>query len=294
MALKLTTELPKGLRVNPGSRAPKVQHTLAELNGAFVRIHRIGAPPPGANRNVLDTRDDQRLTFVLIHGIGLSSVYLIPLAQELSRLGEVLMLDLPGFGEVPPPESRMSIAGFAAVVDHALRINGISDPILVGHSMGAQIVTELMARDHVRYRRACLIGPPVNAQERSAPKVLGRYLQSSLYESSDLVLVAIWSYLRTVTSFFLATLPQLLEYPIEDRIQDSSPDAEFLILHGEYDYLAPSAWTEFLAQRAGNARCFMVPEVAHSTLYNADDDVATLIKTLLTDDELAGVGKRHW
>ncbi len=292
--MKLNPEPFGDIQWNEDTEVPYIQRTLALVGKAFVRIHRIGAPPPGLNRIFVDGKDDQRLTFVLVHGIGLSSTYMLPLAQELSQLGEVMLLDLPGFGDVPPPDRELTISGFGAIVDGVCRMNGIEDPILVGHSMGAQIVVELMARNPDKYRRGCLIGPPVNMNERTAAKVLLRYIESSLYERPDLVRVAVWSYLRSVKTWFFQILPSLLAYPIEERMEALSADTQTLILYGEHDHLVPQVWADFLATRAGKSRAYMVPEVAHSTLYNADDDVAFLIKTLLTDEERAGIGKKHW
>lgn len=293
--MKLRPQAEAHVKFDEDSSKPKIQRTLARVNGAFVRIHRIGAPPPGLNHIVVDDDNDQRLTFVLVHGVGLSATYMLPLAQELSEYGEVLLMDLPGFGDVPPPDHKLTISGFASIVDGVCRMNNIADPILVGHSMGAQIVTEMMADQPNHYRRGCLIGPPVNMQERSALKAVLRYLESSLHERPDLMRVALWSYMRSVQTWTMRILPTLLAYPIEERLQMIGEDCETLILYGEHDFLVPTQWAEFLVTQArGSSRGVMVPEVAHSTLYNADDDVARLIKTMLTDEELDGIGKRHW
>lgn len=274
--------------------APYVQRTMARLDDVCVRIHRIGAPPPGLNRLKPDKPGDQRLTFVLVHGIGLSSTYMLPLAEELSHVGEVLLIDLPGFGDVPPPKRELTIAGFATVIDRALRLHGVHDPIFVGHSMGAQIVVELMARAPERYKRAALVGPPVNKDERTITKAALRYLESAIYERPNLVRVALWSYVRSVQRWVLEILPSMLSYPIEDRIFDTADDSSIVIIYGEHDYLVPSHWADFLVERAGSARAYMIDKAAHSTIYNGDNEVAELIRTLLTDRELAGAGKRHW
>lgn len=290
------------MRLNPDKfeklkydgEAPYVQRTMARLDGAYVRIHRIGAPPPGLNRINTDNVGDDRMTFVLVHGIGLSSTYMLPLAEELSKLGEVMLLDLPGFGDVPPPDHELTIAGFATIIDRALKLHGINDPVLVGHSMGAQIVVELMARAPQRYKRAALVGPPVNHEERTIAKAALRYMESAIYERPNLVRVALWSYLRSVQRWVLEILPSMLNYPIEERIYGTAEDSRMVIIYGEHDYLVPSRWANYLAQRAGRARAYMVTEAAHSTIYNGDNEVAKLIRTLLTDRERAGAGKRHW
>lgn len=81
--MRLTPEKFRELKFDDES--PYIQRSISKINGAFVRIHRVGAPPPGLNRINTDDPGDERLTFVLVHGIGLSSTYMIPLAQELSE-----------------------------------------------------------------------------------------------------------------------------------------------------------------------------------------------------------------
>lgn len=290
--MRLTPEKFRELKFDDES--PYIQRSISKINGAFVRIHRVGAPPPGLNRINTDDPGDERLTFVLVHGIGLSSTYMIPLAQELSEYGEVMLLDLPGFGDVPPPDRELTIEGFATIVDGAMRLNGINDPILVGHSMGAQIVVELMARNPERYKRACLVGPPVNKDERAIGTVLARYIESSLHEKPNLVRVAVWSYLRSVTRWVLQIMPSMLNYPIEERIEQSASDSRVVIVSGQYDYLVPEEWACYLAKQAGDCDIYTLPEAAHSTLYNNDDSVARLALTLMTEKEAQGAGKRHW
>lgn len=97
-----------------------------------------------------DAVSDERVTFVLIHGIGLSSTYMTPLAEELAEYGEVFIMDLPGASRPCPRPKIRCPSQDSPLVDAAMRLNGIADPIFVGHSMGAQIVVELMAR-----RRTC-------------------------------------------------------------------------------------------------------------------------------------------
>lgn len=264
---------------------PEPQRSLVKVGDSFVRVHRIGAPAPGLNRIDTDDPGDDRVTFVLIHGIGLSATYLLPLADELCKYGEVLMVDLPGFGDLPAPPRAMTLCDFADVLCSVLDLNGISDPILVGHSMGAQIAVEMMASYPSRFRRAALIGPPVNIDERTPGWVVARYSQSSIWERPSLVRVALWSYVRAAAVWMAQIMPRVLDYPIEERIAEVSPDAKFVFIRGEHDHLVPPVWLDFLAQRVPEAEIFTVPGAAHSTLYNDDRNVSTHVVTLLEECE---------
>lgn len=260
------------------------QQSLMRAGDAWVRIHRFSAMDPGKDRLHPDVKGDGRATFVLVHGIGLSSQYLVPLGEELAEHGEVMILDLPGFGDLPHPPGALSIAGFARVVRAALELHGLKDPILVGHSMGAQIVVEMMARWH-GYDRAVLVGPPVNRHERTVPLVLARYLQSAVFERPNLAMVALRGYARTLTSWVISLMPALMTYKIEDRIREINPRSTVLILHGEHDYIAPTPWARELAELVPHSSTRQISGAAHSTVYNADDSVADDIVSLLRADE---------
>src|SRR3982751_3353809 len=60
-------------------------------------------------------------TFVLVHGIGVSSRYFQPLASELARRGRVFLVDLPGYGAAPNPRRDVSLADHAGVLAGFLR-----------------------------------------------------------------------------------------------------------------------------------------------------------------------------
>lgn len=267
------------------SPLPVPQRALVKIGSSFVRVHRLGAPAPGLNRIDLDRPGDHRVTFVLVHGIGLSATYLLPLAEELSHFGEVLMADLPGFGDLPAPEKPLAIGDFAKIIDAVLELNGISDPIFVGHSMGAQIVVELLASRPEKFRRAALVGPPVNVVERNPAWVVARYAQSSVFERPSLVHIAVWSYLRAATVWMARIMPRVLAYPIEERITASSPDARFVFIRGEHDYLAPKQWLSYLASKVSQASIYTIPGAAHSTLYNDHRTVSHYVATLLNECE---------
>lgn len=267
------------------------QQSLVKVDHSFIRVHRYRAPGPGAARNNPDRSGDGRVTFVLVHGIGLNSAYLGPLAEELSTAGEVMVIDLPGFGDLPRPKATYSIKAFATAMKRAMELYGVRDPILVGHSMGAQIVVELMAS--YGYRRATLVGPPVNARERSGPIAVFRYLQSALYEKPNLALMAVKSYFEAITSWVLEVLPAMMDYPIEQRITELDADAQVAFVRGQHDYLAPPDWIDQLRGAVARSSNYTIAGAAHSTVFNDDDAVARAARSLLTKAERARLSGDH-
>ena len=151
------------------------------MGGELVE-HRVTlAPPTGDHRATLlprvgDYRPSSSRTFrrsaagdsatppiLLIHGIGMSHRYFGRLARELSGHHEVIALDLPGFGGTARRAAPWDIADYA---DHIVRVD-VGRVIMVGHSMGAQFVTEATARHPEPVCGVMLIGPVVEARRRS-------------------------------------------------------------------------------------------------------------------------------
>lgn len=251
-------------------------------SGHWVRVHYLPGPhglPTPLGHNEVDP------DFVLVHGIGVSSRYFVPLAEELSGTGDVYLIDLPGFAGLPRPHEPLSIAGFAAVLDLVVGELTLDRPVFVGHSMGAQVVTELLAAGKntaaiVPEAAAVLIGPPVNYRERRLLPLVWRFLQSSLHEPATIRRIAVAAYLSTGMQWFLSVLPHMMNYPIEERIRHVP--CPVTLLRGEYDAVAPQAWIDLLARNAGSASGRMragisthetVDGAAHSVIYDHDESV---------------------
>lgn len=212
---------------------------------------------------------------VLLHGLGVSSAYYGRVAVALARVGTVHLLDLPGFAAVPPPRDAAGIEEFAGLVDRWLRRQRLANVVLVGHSMGSQIVTEVLARDPGVATHGVLIGPPVNAQERSVGQQMVRLAQSSVRESRGTRAMALAGYRRTTVRWFRQVLPGMLRFPVEQRIADV--DTPLLVVRGEYDRVAPREWTAMLTERAPDAWSAEIPGASHAVIYEHGREVAALI-----------------
>lgn len=221
-------------------------------------------------------------TFALVHGLGVSSRFFVPLAHELSPYGRVLLFDLPGFHDLPRPRHRMSIADFADVVKRSLDELDVVDPLLVGHSMGAQVVAELLASYPSYSSAAMLVGPVVVADERRLLRVIRRFLQASVYEPPGNAVAAISAYVRAGLRWIGDTMPKVIAYPIEQRLPLTR--ARLLVVSGEYDRVSPLAWREDLASMVSGAQVITIPGAAHGVVH---DSYRELADELLV---LAGIG----
>ncbi|WP_106211618.1 alpha/beta fold hydrolase [Kineococcus rhizosphaerae] len=260
--------------------------TAADMpSGLTVRIDRVrrdGAWLRTWTMWIAETDDvppQHRHDVVLVHGLGVSSAYFQRLAVELARFGTVHLVELPGFAGVPHPDRRMTTQEMGRLVASWVREQGLTGVLLLGHSMGAQVVTEVALRDPDLVGHVALVGPPVNLEERSVPKQVARLLQAAVFEPPAVRRMSIEGYLRCGWRWIAHTLPSMMRYPIEDRI--TGVDVPVLVLRGAHDAVAPEGWCRMLADRARKGTFAQVPG-AHSVVFDHAREVADHLAGLVT------------
>ena len=102
--------------------------------------------------------------FVLVHGLGVSSRYFKPVATRLCASGSVYLVDLPGYGSAPNPKTPISLDDHADVVARFIREEGLTDVVLVGHSMGSQVVATIAERHPGLAEHLVLMAPTIEAR----------------------------------------------------------------------------------------------------------------------------------
>lgn len=212
--------------------------------------------------------------FVLVHGFGVSSRYFGPLAAELSRYGRVLVLDLPGFGDTRDPDHAPRITGFAHVVNATIRQLNVVDPVLVGHSMGTQVVVEALLRAPGLARGAVLAAPVVNDRERGAAVLMWRFIQSGVKEPPASAWDSIRGFLHSGPRWLLRNFGPMLHYPIEDFVPET--DAPLIVVGGVGDRIAPPDWCHRLATAREGISVVIVDGAAHQMIHTNATEVASI------------------
>ena len=241
--------------------------TRVEDGDMYVRVNTVGT---GGTR-----------PFVLVPGIGVSSTYFEKLAPHLNEFGPVHALDLPGFGGVPHPDDTLSIRQYADLVGRVIDELELDDPIVVGHSMGSQVVSDLVSR-RPNISTLVLIGPVVIPSERRVLKQDVRFLQSSWHEPLTVKVLAISAYLFCGFKWFSRVLPKMMSYPIEDALPNI--EARTLVIRGEYDAVAPREWLKRIGQLLPESHLWEIPGAAHSVMYAHAEEVAKLCLAHARDD----------
>ncbi len=219
--------------------------------------------------------------FVLVAGIGVAASYFEFLAPLLAIEGDVYALDLPGFAGMPASGDEPTAAFFADQVEGVIEHYGLQNPVLLGHSMGTQVVTEVLVR-RADLSHAVLVSPVVDENESGMVVQAVRFAQSTARESPHVALMAISAYLLCGMLYFFEVLPHMLRYRISDRI--GLADSRLLLIRGEFDRPSPRRLHSRLVARAHDARRWEIEGAAHSIVNGHAVGVAHLIQRHLADE----------
>ncbi|MDN3494647.1 alpha/beta fold hydrolase [Planococcus sp. APC 4015] len=233
-----------------------------ERGDATTRVTRVTTTSPAS--------DD---TFVLVPGVGVAATYFEFLAPTLAIRGDVYSLDLPGFAGMPRTDEQPTAAYFADQVEAVLDHYGLDNPVLVGHSMGTQVVTEvLVRRPHLSH--AVLVSPVINEAESAVWIQAVRFIQAGVRESFHLAMTALSAYILCGLVYFLTVLPNMLRYRISERIGEAK--ARVLLIRGEFDRTSPRRFHSRLVAAAPDAWRWEIEGAAHSIINGHAIGVARL------------------
>jgi pimeloyl-ACP methyl ester carboxylesterase len=215
---------------------------------------------------------DGERCYVLVHGIGVSSRYFRPLAVELAKTGPVFLVDLPGYGAAPDPRRDVPLSGHAAVLAGFLRESGLTEPVLVGHSMGTQVVSLLAQQYPDITDRVVALAPTMEPRARTPMTAIGHLLHDATREPPIVFWIAITDYLvRCGLPYLLRQMPHMLGDRIEERV--GTHHAKTLVIAGDRDPIVPSDWASGLCAGDDNAE-FREVHGPHVIMHTAPEMIA--------------------
>src|SRR5581483_8489900 len=232
----------------------------ATVNG--LRMHArlaTGLAPPGAK------------AVVLVHGVGVSSRYMIPTAVRLAPHYRVYAPDLPGFGRSDRPPRLLDIGGLADALAAWLRLAGPGRAALLGNSLGCQVIVDLAVRHPELVERAVLVGSTVDPQARSLLRQIARGALDLLREPISYWPLLAADYLIAGPVWTIRTLRRGVEDPIAEKL--SQVRAPTLVVRGSRDPIAPQDWAEEMARRLPRGRLVVLEGAAHAANYTAAEQL---------------------
>lgn len=228
--------------------------------------------------HILVTTDSElpgQHTFLLVHGIGMGISYFAELREALQPHGRIVALDLPGFGDSPEPPESLSMAGMGRLLNDFVIAELLDNPVLVGHSMGSQVVTEAAAQRPDLYSQIVLIAPTVNAHERSIGRQSLRMLQDLVDESPQVLALGLKNYLKAGPRWFAKKLHSMMDHEIEKTLPHVQ--AHTLVIRGTRDPVCPHDWAEQVTALLPDGRLVEIPGRGHETMVKDGECAAELI-----------------
>jgi pimeloyl-ACP methyl ester carboxylesterase len=219
---------------------------------------------------------------LLVHGLGVSGKYFEPLISELAASYRIVTPDLPGFGASAHVRPSLTIQEQAAAMEHVVDHVGLHEPIVLGHSMGAQVVTEMAVRRPGRTRGVVLVGPVVDPAFPTAFDQGWRLLRDSAREPLPLKALTTREYFRAGPRSYGESLRHMLEYRIGDRVAQVTAPVE--VLRGSHDPIASRAFVDGLAAAAPDGRAYELPSARHMAVATRAGILANLCRRLWPSD----------
>jgi 2-hydroxy-6-oxonona-2,4-dienedioate hydrolase len=240
------------------------------VGGLRVHARASGGPAPRVSTAV-----------VLVHGLVVSSRYMVPTAEQLARYRRVFAPDLPGFGRSERPLQALDVAGLADALSAWMGEVGLERAALVGNSMGCQVIVDLAVRHPDRVERAVLQGPTMDPLGRSVPRQVGRFLLDVPREPISLLPIELLDYLSVGTRRAWRTF----RYALKDRIEEKLPNMRVptLVVRGSRDPIVPQRWTQEMTALLPMGRLSVIPGAAHAANYGWAAEFARVIQEFLDE-----------
>lgn len=203
---------------------------------------------------------------VLVHGLGMSSRYMVPLAEELMGSFRVYALDLPGFGLSSKPSHALTVPELADALADYVRAVGIERAAFIGNSLGCEVLIEFALRYPEYIERLILQGPTPDPKDRSAIQKVAFFAVTCIFERWSLGWIALTDYLRCGVPRYLATFRDMTNHLIEPKLP--LVQAPSLVVWGTRDYIVPRRSVERYARLLPKGRLAVVPGAAHGMNYS--------------------------
>jgi len=219
---------------------------------------------------------------VMVHGLVVSSRYMVPTAIRLAPYYHVYAPDLPGFGKSDKPSHVLNITELSDVLADWMQAIGLKQATLLGNSMGCQVIANLVLRHPERVSRVILMGPTMDPQARMAYQVIVRWLLNAPREPLSLFPIVVRDYLAAGLRRFARTFRDALQ----DRIEEHLPHIRVpgLVVRGEYDTIVPERWAEEAARLLPQGQLVVIARAAHDVNYDSPVELTRVVRAFMSGE----------
>lgn len=251
---------------------------------------------------------------VLLHGFGASTFTWREILAPLSRWGDVIAYDRPGFGFSERPARGGDVdpygaEGNIAILDDLIADEGAGrEVIVIGHSAGGQLAAEYARQRPDTVQRLVLLSPAIYTSGGipswalpilGVPQIdrLGPILAGALASASGQLLDQSFSDPRAITDEIRAGYAAPLTVidweqgfwnfvrapridGLDRRVGEITPPT--LVITGEADTVVPTSDSERLAPALPDAELVVIPRAGHLAHEERPDAVMTAIEEWLS------------
>jgi pimeloyl-ACP methyl ester carboxylesterase len=248
----------------------------AKLKSVWTKVHGVSmharlseTPAPGSVPTV-----------VLVHGLSVSSGYMVPTALQLAPYYRVYAPDLPGFGKSAKPAHILTIPELADALAGWMEAMGLPPAVLLGNSLGCQVIVNFALRYPERITHAVLVGPTMDPRARSIHQEAFRLIRNMFHEP--------FLFLFVVGREYLAAGPRrtvrTLKYAFADGMEEHLPRVQVptLIVRGARDSIVPQDWVEKVDRLLPDSQLAVVRGAAHAVNYNSPEQLVKLVRVFLS------------
>jgi len=259
---------------------------LATVDVGGTAVNCVEMGPPAAEQDPL--------AVVFVHGLSGCWQNWLENLPHFARNHRVIALDLPGFGDSPPPPWEISIPAYGRLVLELCHTLDVRDCAIVGHSMGGFVAAEAAIAEPGRFEKLALVSAvgissvtlrrrPTEAVARMVAAATPLALKAqrstfrrpgarakafaSVFHRPDLLPPElIWEYFTggERSERFVDALTALAGYDILDRLEEV--DVPTLIVWGLQDRVVPPADAEGFARRLRRSRVEIFDECGHAPI----------------------------
>jgi 2-hydroxy-6-oxonona-2,4-dienedioate hydrolase len=220
-----------------------------------------------------------RTPVICVHGLVVSSLYMVPTAELLAGEFPVFAVDLPGFGRSRPRPRTLTIPEHADALARWMDAAGLETAALLANSLGCQILADFAVRYPERVLRLVLVGPTVDPRARSAARQAWRLLRDVPREKPSLILVHLRDYWAAGARRAVRTVQHMLRDRIELKLPRIAAPA--CVVRGARDPVVTSRWAEQVTRLLPRGQLRVIPGAAHAVNYDAPLELVRLVRTLL-------------
>jgi 4,5:9,10-diseco-3-hydroxy-5,9,17-trioxoandrosta-1(10),2-diene-4-oate hydrolase len=275
-----------------------------DVDGTPINTIEIG--PAGA---------DAGKPIVFVHGLSGSWPNWLEQLPVFAREHRVIAVDLPGFGHSPMPADKLTIAGYARMLDRLLAQLQTDAAAVVGNSMGGFVAAELAIAYPQRVERLVLVSaagisthqPRGSTRAMPVLRRLERILiASGAWAASKSDTVARRARLREATlnvvvrhpsrlpaalaaeqlrgagkPGFIQGLEAVVDYEIRERLREIA--CPTLIVWGERDRLIGVRDADVFAELIENSRKVVFADTGHMAMLERPDEFNRLLAEFLAE-----------